>query len=133
MPLGPEPTLVNIIRINTSFSAYISAIVTLLYFSIIVPLAEELAWRGFIFGKLSSLGLSNGRILVTVSIMFALSHLPRDMGILFPISLLPFSFCVTWIRLKSQNLLLPTLLHASANGIPLIFPISSWIRHLLYG
>ncbi|MGN8119866.1 CPBP family intramembrane glutamic endopeptidase [Labrys sp. 22185] len=112
---------------------YIFSSIIILYISIIVPIAEELSWRGFVVEYLKYIGINEKTILIFVSLIFALAHLPRDVGILFPISIFPFALCITWARLKSGGIFWPILMHASANGALTVFPIATMIRHSLYG
>src|SRR5207249_3736339 len=78
------------------------------------PIAEEVIFRGLLFGALSKRLSTLWTILVT-SLLFAAIHL--QLAYFFPIFLL--GIVCGWARFKSGKLSLPILLHVLNNGISL--------------
>lgn len=83
---------------------------TILIVGIAIPFYEEVFFRGFLFDSLHR--LRGPRVaLVVSSVSFALVH-----GFAFAVPLLFLSFALGWLRLKTGNLKMSFLLHASNNS-----------------
>ncbi|KAA8999487.1 CPBP family intramembrane metalloprotease [Affinibrenneria salicis] len=94
---------------------------------VIVPVYEEVVFRGFLYGALKAWFANNvWWAAIVSSIMFTLLHTQytdfRTLAILFLVAL-----CFTVARVKSNGLLMPIALHITMNG--LVFGMMIAITH----
>jgi len=101
--------------------------------AILVPIQEELIWRGLGVTLLEKRGLSSSTIIMGLSLGFMLAHLPSDIGILRPLALAPAAYILTWMRLRSGGIVWSFLFHAVGNGVISIGPFSSAVYKFVFG
>lgn len=77
---------------------------------LISPVAEEFVFRKSLWGLLSK-RLDDKQVLVSTSLIFAVVHIEAASVI----GLLPISFFLGWLRLKSGGILAPVVSHCSYN------------------
>lgn len=84
----------------------------------LLPMAEEIIFRGYLFGALRR--RFSGKIVVIITaLIFALIHFQR----LYFVPLVGFGLILGWIRLKTDSLRLPVLLHAINNAVSLALAV----------
>ncbi|MCH9021983.1 MAG: CPBP family intramembrane metalloprotease [Planctomycetes bacterium] len=86
---------------------------------LVVAVAEECFFRGYLLNNLMSLinkpNLRNSTIIVIVSaLIFALAHILLENTILSALTFLP-GLILGWLYLKTHSLLAPVLFHAASN------------------
>ncbi|HEX6462100.1 MAG TPA: type II CAAX endopeptidase family protein [Candidatus Saccharimonadales bacterium] len=100
---------------------------TALYLSILVPLAEEFAFRGYLFGLLRK-KLSFITVAVVVSLVFALLHMIFDttsgiaikqLNVAIDVFILSLFLC--YLREKTQSIWASVALHGLKNFIAFLF------------
>ena len=80
---------------------------------IIVPIAEELVFRGVLWRVLERFISNKSYVLIIVSILFSLAHTdPYHMLGVFPIGLY-----IGWLRLRSNSIFPSILAHATNNSL----------------
>ncbi|MET7243112.1 CPBP family intramembrane glutamic endopeptidase [Methylobacterium sp. EM32] len=85
----------------------------ILWLVVLAPLAEEMLFRGDLFGRLSRL-LSPAAVVAVSAAVFALCHAER--GLLQPVSVLPLGVALGLMRLWTGSLWPCIALHAASNG-----------------
>jgi membrane protease YdiL (CAAX protease family) len=101
-----------------------------LIFGILVPLQEELVFRGYLVTMLERQGYRAWQVLWIVSLVFALAHISFDIGLLRPIGILPGALIWTWMRQKSGGMVWPFLSHMSLNIVNQIPAVNNFFSHL---
>lgn len=107
-----------------SQSTFISNIIIGLSIASISALLEELAWRGFLFNELKSLGMFKSSILI--GIIWALWHTPVTIWYKYPsspligaiinfIQMFVISIIITYIRDKSESIFASAIIHGMFN------------------
>ena len=82
-----------------------------------LPVAEELFFRGFVYGNLERRLNVNAATLLTVAV-FALAHLPQQFGAWGPfVSVTATGFVLTLLRRFSGSTVLPALVHVGHNAV----------------
>ena len=100
-----------------SLVAFSSGALALGLVSVVVPVAEELFFRGLIFGNLER-RLGGGRAFLVTIVLFALAHLPQQWGNWGAASSVLFAGVVfTALRWRSGSTLVPVLAHLAHNAI----------------
>jgi hypothetical protein len=85
--------------------------------AVFVPVAEELFFRGFVFGTVERARGANVAMLVTV-VLFALVHLPQQWGAWGAFVSVAFTGLVlTGLRRATGSTLLPALVHLAHNAV----------------
>jgi membrane protease YdiL (CAAX protease family) len=90
----------------------------LLSVTILAPAVEELTFRGVGISLLRPYGA--GVAIVVSGILFGLVH---GLLVAFPV-LAAFGFVVGWLRLRTDSVYPPMLLHATFNGVALIAAVT---------
>ncbi len=92
---------------------------------LLVPVTEELLYRGLIFGKLYNRSRIAGYLVSAVA--FSALHVVGYIGIYSPLHLLvcflqyiPASLCLAWVYARSDTIAAPILLHISLNQIAIL-------------
>jgi membrane protease YdiL (CAAX protease family) len=85
----------------------------ILWLVVLAPLAEEMLFRGELFGRLARL-LSPAATVAVSAVVFALCHAER--GLLQPLSVLPLGVALGTMRLWAGSLWPCIALHAASNG-----------------
>ncbi|RLB48063.1 MAG: hypothetical protein DRJ42_24045 [Deltaproteobacteria bacterium] len=100
-----------------SLVAFSSGALALGLVSVVVPVAEELFFRGLIFGNLER-RLGGSRAFLVTIVLFALAHLPQQWGNWGAASSVLFAGVVfTALRWRSGSTLVPVLAHLAHNAI----------------
>ncbi len=100
-----------------SLVAFSSGALALGLVSVVVPVAEELFFRGLIFGNLER-RLGGSRAFLVTIVLFALAHLPQQWGNWGAASSVLFAGVVfTALRWRSGSTLVPILAHLAHNAI----------------
>lgn len=97
----------------TTQTEYIIAFMSLV---VIAPIAEEVLFRGYLFGKLRKYTPLWGAILIT-SVLFAIVHFQWNVGI----DVFALSIVLCLLRVFTKSLWTPILLHMLKNGIAYYF------------
>lgn len=90
-------------------------IVSLICAGIIVPVVEELIFRGLIFNRIKNQYNTVAAILIS-SLMFGIYHMNLTQGLYATI----LGLCIAYVYNKVGNFLIPVMIHMSANIIVLI-------------
>ena len=118
---------INIIQFNTvlfSQKELIQNILIGLSIASISAILEELAWRGFLFNELKHLGTVKSSLLI--SVIWALWHTPIAIWYKYPnnplqgaiinfIQMFVISIIITYIRVRSESIFAPSLMHGMFN------------------
>lgn len=92
---------------------------TIIATGILGPILEEMVFRGIIYNKLKQSFSSKYSIIIIVSLLFALFHLNLIQGIY----VFFFSLVITYYYDKTNNFLVPVLIHIFGNlAVSLIYP-----------
>ena len=86
------------------------------------PLVEEILFRGALFSKLVEHGWPIGRVVIATTLMWAIGHLPDNLGALKFFMLLPAGVFLGWIRLKTRGVFLPIAVHSAVNLSIFVLP-----------
>ena len=110
-----EPT--ELVQVSDFLSGDLSVIhvVFALIIILVSPVIEEVFFRGLLW-RASSLIFSDKVTWVAISLIFAAVHLSP----VHILGLLPFSFFVGWLRLKTGKLLPSILAHVANNTVAFI-------------
>jgi TPR repeat protein/membrane protease YdiL (CAAX protease family) len=109
--LPAQPTLALLGKDTSTLVAYIAI-------ALLLPVAEEIIFRGYLFDALRR--FFSGEVTVIVSALaFALIHFQ----LLYFVPLFGFGLIFGWVRLKTDSLRLPVLLHVINNGLYLALAI----------
>jgi len=108
LPLQPTQILITKAKHESLWLAYASVVLAL-------PIAEELIFRSFLFDALRR--RFSGKIVVIVT-AFAFSLVHFQWVYLVP--LFGFGLVLGWVRLKTDSVRLPVLLHVINNGLFLV-------------
>ncbi len=85
--------------------------------AVVVPIAEELFFRGFVFGALRERHGVSVATAVTV-VVFALVHLPQQWGAWGPFAAVTFTGLVlTGLRAGTKSTFVPAVAHLTHNGL----------------
>lgn len=95
-------------------SEYILAFIGLV---IVAPIAEEVLFRGYLFGKLKKAGIKTWVAIVVTSLMFAVAHFQGNVGI----DVFALSVVLCLLRVWSGSLWPSIMLHMLKNGIAYYF------------
>lgn len=109
----------------TNPDAFSNPVVLALLFvsvALVAPLAEELFYRGMLFGMLRRRGFWVAAIVS--SVLFGAAHL--TLTLFLPLTLTGFGLAVIYERAKT--LWAPTLAHAVFNGVALLATLAFWHR-----
>lgn len=104
-----------------AFVAWPSGMLSFAALAVIAPLAEEVFFRGMVFGVLSGDGKSRGRVLLAALgswLVFAAVHLPQTWGSwggMLSIATAGAGF--TLLRLASGSVVVPAVAHLVYNGL----------------
>lgn len=110
---GQRPVQNSAVFLKDALTAYpVLAVLTIV---LAVPLAEEILFRGLLFGALTR-WLRTGWILVLSSTLFAAIHF--DLAFFLPLFFL--GMVLGWARIRSRSLGLPLLIHTVNNGLALL-------------
>lgn len=82
---------------------------------LVIPIYEELIFRGFMYSRLIKAGLSVKWTIVISTLLFALLHLQFNVVDFF--YLLTLSFFLTYIRYKTNNTFYSMAIHVQNNLI----------------
>ncbi|AWN50768.1 type II CAAX endopeptidase family protein [Methylobacterium sp. 17Sr1-1] len=96
----------------------------ILWLVVLAPLAEEMLFRGDLFGRLSR-HLSPAATVAVSAGVFALCHAER--GLLQPVSVLPLGVALGIMRLWTGNLWPCLALHAASNGAVILARVWSTV------
>ena len=83
--------------------------------ALIIPAAEEIMFRGYLFGALRR-RFSGAVVVVLTALAFSFVHFQA----LYFVPLFGFGLVLGWVRLRTDSLRLPLLLHAFNNGLFLV-------------
>lgn len=86
------------------------------------PIIEEILFRGVLFSKLVESGWTAGRVVTATSLIWALGHLPNDLGALKFFIVLPLGFALGLIRAKTKGVFLALAVHMAVNLTVAILP-----------
>jgi membrane protease YdiL (CAAX protease family) len=86
-----------------------------LVFAMIIPVAEEILFRGYLFGAVKR-GLSDTYAVVITAFCFAIVHAQ----LLYFVPLFTMGLALGWLRLKTRSLRVPMLMHAFNNWLALV-------------
>jgi len=111
LPVQPTYSLVSKAR-------YGSAAVAYLCIGCILPAAEEIIFRYYLFGALRRRFSGNVAVVVT-ALLFSIAHFQK----LYVAPLFVFGLMLGWVRLRSDSLRLPICLHAVNNVLSLAFAV----------
>jgi TPR repeat protein len=95
-----------------------SASVAFITIAILLPIAEEIIFRSYLFDALRRY-FSGGVTIIVTALAFALIHFQLS----YFVPLFGFGLIFGWVRLKTDSLRLPVLLHVINNGLYLMFAI----------
>ncbi len=109
------------------------ALSVIFFLAVLVPIQEEVIWRGLGITALERNGVEAKATLYFISLAFMLAHLPSDIGILRPLALAPAALALTWMRLRSGGIFWPLLFHAIGNGVLSVGPFSSAVYKFIFG
>lgn len=102
-----------------SFVSWPSGLLAAAMLAVVVPVAEELFFRGFVFGTLeaSSRSIAFG----SAWLLFVVAHAPQTFGQWGAlVAILIAGFGLTALRAASRSLLVPVVAHLTYNGILVI-------------
>ena len=108
-----------------AFVAWPSGLLAVALVAVIVPLAEELFFRGFVYGTLDARFGARTAFVATV-LLFAVAHLPQvwhAWGALA--SILVTGIALTALRARTGSVLVPALAHLAYNGINAVLGLAS--------
>ncbi len=105
-----QPTLPLLIKakIASLWVSYASA-------AVLLPAAEEVIFRGYLFDALRRY-FSDAKVILITALMFAAAHFQWT----YFVPLAGFGLILGWTRYKTDSLWLPVLLHLINNGVALI-------------
>jgi uncharacterized protein len=90
---------------------------------LLIPLAEELLFRRWLFGRMAALGLT--RVFLPISVgVFGLIHVGQSWVKVFTIMMLG-GLCA-WLYIRTRNVLWPWLAHAANNAGAIGLAIVGW-------
>jgi membrane protease YdiL (CAAX protease family) len=112
-PLPAQATLALIGKTKDT-----SALVAFLTIALLLPITEEIIFRGYVFEALRR--FLSGEITVTIS---ALAFAAIHFQLLYFVPLFGFGLICGWVRLKTDSLRLPVFLHVINNGLLLALAI----------
>ena len=102
-------------------SSNAAQIATILMIIVSAPLAEEIVYRGVLFGSVRRC-FGNRASTIIVALLFALVHVPQYSGSLALIAgITVLSFTVTYVRATTKAILPGILIHAAYNASGVIF------------
>lgn len=84
---------------------------------VIAPIAEEILFRGYLFGKLRSKGVKTWVAVIVTSLLFALAHFQGNVGV----DVFALSIVLCLLRLYSGSLWPAIMLHMAKNGVAFYF------------
>ena len=100
-----------------AFVSYPSGSLALAVVAVVVPIAEELFFRGFVFGALEE-RRGPGVAFVVTALVFALAHLPQQWGAWGPFVSVTFTgLMLTALRLGTRSTITPALAHLTHNAL----------------
>ena len=108
LPVQPTHTLISKTKGGSPALAYI-------VFAVVIPVAEEILFRGYLFGAVKR-SLSDVYAVGITAFAFALFHAQP----LHFIPLLIIGLALGWLRLRTRSLRVPMLMHAFNNWIALV-------------
>jgi membrane protease YdiL (CAAX protease family) len=108
LPVQPTHTLITKTKGGSPALAYI-------VFAMVIPVAEEILFRGYLFGAVKR-SLSDGYTVIITAFAFALFHGQP----LHFVPLLTIGLALGWLRLKTRSLRVPMLMHAFNNWVALL-------------
>jgi membrane protease YdiL (CAAX protease family) len=80
--------------------------------ALVLPIAEEIIFRSYLFDALRS-RFSGKTVVIVTAFAFSLVHLQW----VYLVPLFGFGLVLGWVRLKTNSLRLPILLHVINNGL----------------
>ena len=93
---------------------------------ILAPIAEEVLYRGVVFGCLHKKNAILGYVISTV--VFSLIHIVSYIHLYDPMALLcsflvylPAGLCLAWAYAKSGNIIAPILIHIAVNQLGILY------------
>jgi TPR repeat protein/membrane protease YdiL (CAAX protease family) len=114
-PLPAQSTEPIFIRAKLS-SVWLAYITT----AFVLPIAEEIMFRGYLFDALRT-RLSGQAAVLTTALAFSAIHFQAN----YLLPLFAFGVVLGWLKLKTDSLRLPLLLHAANNGLFITFIFSN--------
>jgi membrane protease YdiL (CAAX protease family) len=89
---------------------------------ILIPIVEEVIFRGWLYQRLTDWGKSPKNIFWVSSIAWAFCHLPNALGFIQLLLLVPLGLVLCYLRKISKGIGLPVLTHALVNLIQCLLP-----------
>jgi membrane protease YdiL (CAAX protease family) len=111
--LPPQPTFALLGKTKDS-----SVVVAYLAIALLLPIAEEIIFRSYLFDALRRY-FSGGVVSVATALTFALIHFQLS----YFVPLFGFGLILALVRIKTDSLRIPVLLHVINNGLFLLFAL----------
>lgn len=105
---------------QTGYESIVSSweyVVAFLAIVVVAPVAEEILFRGYLFGKLKSNGVKLWISIVVTSLLFAVAHFQGNVGV----DVFALSIVLCLLRVYSGSLWPAIMLHMAKNGIAFYF------------
>ena len=80
---------------------------------VIAPIAEEILFRGYLFGKLQSKGVKTWIAVIITSLLFAIAHFQGNVGV----DVFALSIVLCLLRVYSGSIWPSIMLHMAKNGV----------------
>ena len=108
-----------------AFVAWPSGLLAVALVAVIVPIAEEIFFRGFVYGTLDARFGARAAFVATV-LLFAAAHLPQVWHAWGAFaSILVTGVALTALRARTRSVLVPALAHLAYNGVNAILGLAS--------
>ncbi len=106
-PLPGQPTLplLSSAKQTSAWMTYVSA-------ALLMPVAEEIVFRGYLFNALQR-HLRDRNVVIVTALVFSAIHFQW----LYFLPIAGFGLALGWARLKTGSLWLPVLIHVTNNGL----------------
>ncbi len=123
MPATPEVAHATLLELQKTGWG-MQSLVLLVNAGVLVPIAEEIGWRGLLFPSLRRLRFSHIASNVITTALFTAVHLPSitEGAMMQSVVLLSIlSLTLGWLRARTGSLAAPIGLHAAFNAVNLMF------------